>query len=141
MKVYKDIANSSKYKEGIFYHATGGCCECGVGQGLYLGKDKVALDNFYNCEDSGGYIEIYQGYPNFIDLALLEDYNNFENKAIAKFGKDAYHNYLMKMTLELGYDGIRYYDPSTTGEEFVLYNTDKVKLISKKNRKRTEIQL
>ena len=35
------------------------------------------------------------------------------------------------MTLELNYDGIRYFDPIATGEEFVLFNTHKVKRIDK----------
>ena len=30
------------------------------------------------------------------------------------------------LTLKKGFDGIRYFDPYTTGEEFVLFNTDKV---------------
>jgi len=33
------------------------------------------------------------------------------------------------LTLELGFDGILYFDPYATGEEFVLFNTEKVKKI------------
>jgi hypothetical protein len=31
--------------------------------------------------------------------------------------------------IEMGYDGIRYYDPLATGEEFVLFNRSKIKKI------------
>jgi len=46
---------------------------------------------------------------------------------------------LNKNTLGLGFDGIRYFDPCTTGEEFVLFNVDKVKMISKKKRKKEDL--
>ncbi len=29
----------------------------------------------------------------------------------------------------MGFDGIRYYDPQATGEEFVLFNTEKVRKV------------
>ena len=126
----KDIAKTKKYKEGIYYHATGGLGESGVGRGLYLGKDRSALNNFYNSDGEEGYIQKYIGFPNFIDLTNPMKYNQFEHEAILKYGKDEASDYMKKYTLEKGFDGIRYYDPSTTGEEFVLYNIDKVKLVS-----------
>lgn len=126
-KTHLDLAKTRNYKHGVFYHATGGYGEMGLGEGLYLGKDKKALNNFYNCD--GGKIEKYQGTPNFIDLTISEDFEAFDLMAKKKFPYRKNNEYLKLLTLEMGYDGIRYYDPYTTGEEFVLFNTQKVTLI------------
>ena len=67
----------------------------------------------------------------------MEDFDSFENEAIKEFGKDSKKTYFQKLALAKGYDGIRYYDICATGEEFVLYNTDKVKQISKKAKKQS----
>lgn len=139
-KYKKDIAKTRNYKDDIFYHATGGTSEIGVGKGLYLGKDKNAVHNFYNGEgEFGDEVEICQGSPNFIDLTEPKKFEEFEKEAIAKYGKSSDKNYLNKNTLRLGFDGIRYFDPCTTGEEFVLFNVDKVKMISNKKRKKEDL--
>lgn len=136
-RLKKDIAKSSNYSEGIFYHATGGTGEIGLGKGLYLSKDKKAVYNFYNGEgEFGNDIEVYEGEPNFLDLTVPKVFENFEADAINKYGKSLDKKYLEQATLALGFDGIRYFDPCATGEEFILYKTDKVKLISKKKKKR-----
>lgn len=136
-RLKNDIAKSSNYSEGIFYHATGGTGEIGLGKGLYLGKDKKAVYNFYNGEgEFGSDIEIYEGEPNFLDLTVPKVFENFESEAINKYGKSPDKKYFEQATLALGFDGIRYFDPCATGEEFILYKTDKVKLISKKKKKR-----
>ena len=70
----------------------------------------------------------YIGNPNFIDLADYADFEMFEKEAIKKFGKQQHNNHLKELSLSKGYDGIRYYDPQATGEEFVLYNTETVYL-------------
>jgi hypothetical protein len=50
---YHDIENimdfyakTINYKPNIYYHATGGYGESGVGKGLYLGKDWKVLEKF-----------------------------------------------------------------------------------------------
>ncbi|MBP3774397.1 MAG: Dam family site-specific DNA-(adenine-N6)-methyltransferase [Bacteroidaceae bacterium] len=127
-KYQKDIAKTKNYKPGYYYHAEGGLGECGVGHGLYLGKDKMALHNFYNGEGEFGHtIDVFYGFPKFIDLSLQGDYDQFENEAIELYGKDEEGEHLKKMTLAKGYDGIRYFDLYTTGEEFVLYTNEKIK--------------
>ncbi len=67
------------------------------------------------------------------NLEMINDkemYKYFRIKEIdICFPDEKNNNELKKMTLSLGYDGIRYYDPIATGEKFVLYNTDKVELI------------
>ncbi len=128
-KMEKDIANTKNYKKHIFYHASFGCGEIGVGKGLYLGKDKTALDNFYNCDGEKGGMKTYKGNPKFIDLVLYKDYEKFENEAKIKFPNLKCNEHLNNYCISLGFDGIRYFDPIATGEEFVLYNTNKVKLI------------
>jgi hypothetical protein len=132
-KIRLDLAKTKKYKPNIFYHATGGIGESGVGRGLYLGKDRKALDNFYNSDGDDGAIIEYRGNPKFIDLSLDKDFDGFEKEAIKKYGKLKYNDHLRRLTLKKGFDGIRYYDPFTTGEEFVLYNADKVKAKNKKS--------
>ncbi|MBO7598502.1 MAG: DNA adenine methylase [Bacteroidales bacterium] len=137
-KITKDLAKTKNYKPGYFYHAVGGTGESGVGEGLYLGKDSKALFNFYNGEgEFGENVITYYGFPHFIDLSRIDDFDSFENEAIKEFGKDNKKSYFQKLALAKGYDGIRYYDICATGEEFVLYNTDKVKQISKKVKKQS----
>lgn len=130
-KIKYDLAQTKNYKPNTYYHATGGTGEIGIGFGLYLGKDKRALSNFYNCE--GGEIDIYEGNPLFIDLALLDDFDNFEEEARQKFLNYKFNEHFKMLTLSKRYDGIRYYDPIATGEEFVVYNCEKLKLIKKSN--------
>lgn len=131
-KYEKDISKTKNYRPGVYYHATGGFGEIGLGKGLYLGKDEMALHNFYNCEGEFGDNTIieYRGTPRFIDLTLIADYEAFEREAVEMFGDDEQKSYLRKLTLQKGFDGIRYFDPIATGEEFVLFNTDKLKKIA-----------
>ena len=132
-KKKRDLAKTCNYKKGIFYHATGGLGESGLGKALYLGKDRRALNNFYNLDGTEGYVEVYLGNPLFIDLALYDEFDKFESTAKEKYPNAKYNVHLRLLTLALGYDGIRYYDPIATGEEFVLYNTNKV--VPQKKRK------
>ena len=128
-KIKYDLAQTKNYKPNIYFHATGGIGEIGIGKGLYLGKDKRALKNFYNSD--GGSIEIYEGNPKFIDLTLYTDFDNFEEEAKQKFPDCKSNEHFKMLTLSKGYDGIRYYDPIATGEEFVVYNREKLKSIKK----------
>lgn len=137
-KIKFDLAKTKNYKNNLYFHATGGCSEIGLGKGLYLGKDMRALNNFYNSE--GGRIEVYCGNFKYIDLTQYDDLDKFEEEAKQKFPDCNYNEHLKLLTLSKGYDGIRYYDPIATGEEFVVYNTIKLKLI-KKSRKKMYISL
>ena len=126
-KYKKDIAKTKNYKFGVYYHADGGLGNSGVGKGLYLGQDLMALFNFYNGEgEFGDCVMEYHGTPRFIDLVRDEDYKAFEQEAIQRYGNQMTHDHLKLLTLEKGFDGIRYFDLYTTGEEFVLYNTNSV---------------
>jgi hypothetical protein len=128
LKIKNDLARTKNYKENIFYYATGGTGESGVGEGLYLGCDKRVLNNFYNSDGTYGKIKKYIGTPSFIDLADYADFDEFEKQAIEKFGKQKNNTHLKLLILLKGYDGIRYYDPIATGEEYVLFNTEKVSI-------------
>lgn len=64
-KIKFDLAKTKNYKNNLYFHATGGCSEDGVGKGLYIGKDMRALNNFYNS--NGGGIDIYCGNFKYID--------------------------------------------------------------------------
>ncbi|NWF89353.1 MAG: hypothetical protein HXY50_07795 [Ignavibacteriaceae bacterium] len=134
-KIRIDLAKTRRYKPNVYYHATGGCGEPGVGRGMYLGRDKKALNNFYNCDGVVGEVIEYSGNPKFLDLTIQSTYDNFEKEAISLFGKKIHNEHIQLLTLKKGFDGIRYYDPIATGEEFVLYNPKKISLIRKtKNR-------
>lgn len=129
-KYKKDIAKTKNYKTGVYFHANGGSLGCGLGPGLYLGKDLTALHNFYNGEgEFGDEVVEYHGDPKFADLVLPSLYERYEEEAIKLFGKQEDNNHLRMLALKNGFDGIRYFDPYTTGEEFVLFKTDKVKKV------------
>jgi hypothetical protein len=123
-------AKTKNYQPNVFYHATGGLGEAGVGRGLYVGRDREALNNFYNMD--GGKVEAYEGKPRFLDLTDFDALENFEREAEQKFGKLADNDQVRKLALERGFDGIRYYDPETTGEEFVVYNQKSLKKATSK---------
>ncbi len=138
----KDLhAKTKNYKEHTYYHVITPKYDkssmSGVGEGLYLGKDYKALANFYGLDyiDNNEEVPIqtYYGNPNFMDLTNKEEYKIFEEFAKEGFPNEKNNNELKEMTLKLGYDGIRYYDAIATGEEFVLYNIDKLKLIKTEN--------
>ena len=127
-KIRLDLAKTKNYKQNIYYHATGGIGETGVGEGLYLGKDKKALDNFYNCDGTEGEIIKYIGSPKWVNLVNYSDFETFEQEAISCNGHRLNNEHLKLYTLSKGFDGIRYYDPNATGEEFVLFRKTKVQM-------------
>lgn len=129
-----NLSNPDNFFDGVYYHQTNSekdkreiiekgfdanklhNSNCGVGKGLYMGRDKRALINFYseNLDNPQDFILKIRGDFNFFDLLdnqifLEENRNNLEEKV-----------------LSMGYDGIRYYDPGATGEEFVLFNYSKI---------------
>lgn len=126
-------AKTKNYKPNIYYHVQTGGSQAGVGYGLYLGRDKQALINFYDVEGEGKPVDIYLGENiKWLDLMDYDDYKNFKAKAMKKYGKkewlhdnkmfDDVGDTMRKLAVKMGYDGIRYYDPYATGEEFVLFN-------------------
>lgn len=128
------LSNPDNFSDGIYYHQANSPEErknifengfdetkvsnshCGAGRGLYLGRDKKALTNFYVGDVNKPQDFTLKIIGNFKFLDLVEN-DNFlqENK-----------NILKEKVLSLGYDGIRYYDPDATGEEFVLFNYSKI---------------
>ena len=134
-------AKTKNYKPNTYYHLnTNRGLNAGVGKGLYLGRDKDALIAFYDLEGENKTVDTYVGSPNWLDLMDYKLYDQYEQKAIRKYGKnyvaknsisdlDARGEMLRKLAVEQGFDGIRYYDPQATGEEFVLFDVNKVKKI------------
>jgi len=128
------LSNPDNFSDGIYYHQANSPEErknildngfdetkvsnshCGVGRGLYLGRDKKALVNFYSSDVNKpqDFIVKIEGNFNFLDLV--------ENQEFLQKNKKC----LEEKVLGLGYDGIRYYDPEATGEEFVLFNYSKI---------------
>lgn len=124
-------AKTKNYKPNTYYRVenSGGRGSAGVGRGMYVGKDKLALEAFYNIE-SIGKMKQFTGDPKWLDLVDYKDYDKFEQEAIKKYGKLEGNDHLGKLTLDKKFDGIRYYDPEASGEEFVLFDTSKLKEIN-----------
>lgn len=119
-------AKTYNYEDNYYYRAEGaGLGYAGVGNGLYLGKDKDAIEAMYNIEEIYEIDTYYGADIKWLDLMLQSDFKAFENK----YGKFLNSDNIGNIVQELGYDGIVYYDVNTTGEEFVLFNTKKVRKI------------
>lgn len=123
------IANPDNFEEDVFYHQANSEFDmisivengfnikkvskvnCGVGAGLYLGRDKNALINFYD--------------PDW-------NYNDYTIKINGQFKfYDGIKNHIPENPNEVvnqGFDGIRYFDIDATGEEFVVFNIEKAML-------------
>ena len=119
-RIYYHQANSQEERESIlkngFDENKVSNSHCGAGRGLYLGRDKKALTNFYIADINK---------PQDFTLKIIGDFNFLDlvgNQKFLQENKDS----LEEKVLSLGYDGIRYYDPDATGEEFVLFNYSKI---------------
>lgn len=119
-------AKTKNYKDNTYYHVETKNGESGVGEGLYLGKDKEALQKFYDIGQEGYEVKTYKGDFKFLDLTDYDKFDKFEKEAKNKYPNEESGNEIKKLAIEKGYDGIRYYDPEATGEEFVLYNLKKL---------------
>lgn len=84
----------------------------GLGAGLYMGRDKAALMNFYsdNFNKPADNILTIGGKFRFFDAIDQQ----LPKRNIKNF------------VLRNGYDGIRYYDKDATGEEFVLFRYENI---------------
>jgi len=128
------LSNPDNFIDGVFYHQANSLEEkngilkngfdptkvrisnCGMGRGLYLGRDKNALINFYanDVNNPQDFTIRILGSFNFLDLIKNQEFLQINKKG------------LEEKVLNLGYDGVRYYDPDATGEEFVLFNHSKI---------------
>jgi hypothetical protein len=125
------ISNPDSYNDNVYYHIQCNVGYTGVGDGLYLGKDLISLKNFYD-NDNEYVTYIFKGKPKWLDLMDYNKYRNFEKDAIQKYSKDEKSfNHMKKYCLDLGYDGIIYFDPQATGEEYVLFNINKLNNVGK----------
>ena len=119
-------SKTDNHKDDYYYRVDGaGEGYAGVGNGLYLGKDKAAIENFYNME---GELELHTYIGNdikWLDLMDNDDFKSFEEE----HGKFLNSDKIGDIVIGMGYDGIVYYDYNATGEEFVLFNTEKVKRV------------
>ena len=129
-----NLSNPDNFIDGVYYHQANSeedrnniiqngfdakrvqRSNCGVGKGLYLGRDKNALINFYSDNINN---------PRDLSLKIRGDFNFLDLLDDQKFLQENNDN-LEEKVLTMGYDGIRYYDPDATGEEFVLFNYSKI---------------
>jgi len=124
--VYYYISDEYNYKEDTYFHVLTQNEEpyAGVGRGLYLGRDEKALMNFYDIEDQGYEITEYHMKPKWFSIMKDESWDKFK-KAFEDNGEKIINSYLVsEIFLEMGYDGIRYYDINATGEEFVYFGKE-----------------
>jgi hypothetical protein len=138
-------AKTKNYLPNTYYHLNTSGNNAGVGKGLYLGRDKNALISFYGIQDEiendfdTHLLDTYLGNPNWLDLINYDDYEKIKQEGLDKYELpinlkgleelDEVGELMKKLAMEKGYDGIRYYDPNATGEEFVLFNIEKLKKI------------
>lgn len=134
------LSNPDNFKENTFYHYVNSLYDKrqilkkgfnvnkvreqnqGVGKGLYLGRDKETLMKFYDMNLIGdeNRIIVIKGKCKFLSLLVETKLQKFLEEARKMFSDDS--DYIEKYTTKLGYNGIRYYDPLATGEEFVLFD-------------------
>jgi len=127
-------------KDGVFHHATKEtapfslfdkkkAANMDVGlrsgisniNGLYVGRDAKALHEFYNiAAERGENIITYKGNPKLFDLTDEVEMQSFVKKfdTGSKIEKELSRN---------GYDGVKYFDPYSTGEEIIITNLNSVK--------------
>lgn len=119
------------HKPNTFYRIerSSGAGYGGVGNGLYLGRDKQALSNFYDIEQEGLPISEYKGNPKWLDLMDYGRYRKFESRLLKNGIKMTNSDKVGKFVMDMGFDGIVYYDPQATGEEFVLFNLKAVRKV------------
>jgi len=129
-------AKPANYTKDTFYRVEGGSGAGygGAGNGLYLGKDKAALSRFYDPEDDGLTVSEFIGTPKFLNLMHPDDMASFEKYLKSKGLSMANSAEVSKIVEKMGFDGIQYYDAMATGEEFVLFNTSKLKEITPKKK-------
>ena len=104
--------------------------------GLYLGRDPKALGKFYGMiiRDELGKtptISSFKMAPKWLDLSNVADETKFLSEVARKYGvrqgrTKSFGDALEKEIIERGYDGVRYFDPYATGEEFILVKEPKV---------------
>lgn len=122
----------SNYKKNTYFRVERRSFDrgyAGVGNGLYLGRDKKALSNFYDLEQENLPISEYYGKPKWLDLTNKNKFKTFKN-TLSSNGIDMLNSDdVSDVVISLGYDGIKYYDPLATGEEYVLFNTKAVRKV------------
>lgn len=119
------MARSANYQPNTYYRVEGGTGAGygGAGNGLYLGRDKKALQAFYDIESEGLPVSTYKGEAKWLDLMDPRKEKAW-NEYLAKKGIDPTNsNMIGELVQKLGYDGIKYFDAQATGEELVLFNT------------------
>ena len=123
-------AKPKNYKRNTYYRIDGaGNGYAGVGNGLYLGRDENAIKSFYDCENEGLPVLTYMGSPKWLNLFNYYKFKKFKNDLLSKGISIINSDQIAIIVRDMGFDGIRYYDPFATGEEFVLFNTSTVKKI------------
>jgi hypothetical protein len=126
------ISNEKNYKDSIYFHVNTNNTKdleySGVGHGFYLGKDPIALKRFYDLDDVLSISE-YQGNIKWLNLMLEQSFKRFK-EIFKQHDIDIINSYeVSKIILKMGYDGIRYYDAYATGEEFVLFDMEKIRKV------------
>lgn len=92
-----------------------------LGPGLYVGQDAGALQEFYGLDVRGGRTIKLTGNPKILDLTdSFKAIDDVVKEAKKTFPNEKYP--LKSWVQQQGYDGLKYFDPIATGEEYVIYN-------------------
>lgn len=94
--------------------------------GLYVGKDKNALKNFYGM-DKDVKVLTFKGEPKLLDLTSRDTEEKFIADVMKKYKvtdrtSAELGDAMEKEIAAQGYDGAKYFDPYATGDEIVITN-------------------
>lgn len=116
------------------YHRYDGAGEgvAGMGNGLYLGRDPNALNHFYNhWGERELNLSTFKGDPKWLDIMDPRREKLWDEFLKKKGINPRNSSELGEIVKKLGYDGIKYFDPHATGEEYVLFNTKLLKKVAR----------
>jgi len=132
---YYNIGDGTDMEDNTYYHVNtdntqfGGGEYAGVGHGLYLGRDKEHLLRYYDMQSNGYSVNTYKGEPKWFNVMKGDNFSAFK-QAFSHQGIDIVNSKEVgEVITKMGYDGVRYWDTMATGEEFVLFNQDKLKQV------------
>lgn len=111
-----------------------------IGRALYVGRDPEALSNFYGDLQGSEDYEVYKfkaGDLKILDIREYDAKTTIEAQAKKAFPKSKYP--LGDFAKSKGYDAIRYFDPHATGDEWAIFNFDKIVQTGKIKPKRNKL--
>lgn len=129
------FARTQNTPEGTYYHLSREGIKStaptdlmnDIGSALYVGRDPAALKEFYGelqGVDDGEVFEFKADDLNILDAREIADFDKIKRDAKKEFPDEKFP--VGAYARAHGYDALVYFDPWATGEEFAIFNKDKV---------------